>query len=167
VLAQIEREIDALTVRARRFKSEVDDRMKEVIAVEDENRDQVRDRSLLDYAALSKVVGTLLQIGDGSTRLSREDPAIIAVLEEAAGHFHALREISRENASQMGTAASHYMSLGDQAAVSVGDLQSYVDSLNNDVPYIWDVMKSHKTTVEKKQVRRAELQNQYDSAVDS
>jgi formiminotetrahydrofolate cyclodeaminase len=49
----------------------------------------------------------------------------------------------------------------------VDDLQSYVDSLNNDVPYIWDVMKSHKTTLEEKQVRRAELQNQHDSAVDS
>lgn len=98
---------------------------KEVVAIEDENGDQVRDQSCLAYAALEKVVGTLFQSDDGSRRLSRGDPAFIVVPEEAARLLQTGSEVSRD-ANHMGTVASNYTSSGDQTAGFVSDVQLYV-----------------------------------------
>jgi hypothetical protein len=152
--------------RVRHFQSELVEKTREATTVEDENKDQVRDQSHLAYTALCKVEA-FLKVEDSGKRLSRQNPAIVTTLDEAAGHFCALSEISPENASQMGTYAAHFMALGDQAAAFVGDLQSYADTFSTDAPYIWGVINSYKSTLEDRQRRTEELENQLDSAEDS
>lgn len=99
--------------RVHRIQSELVQKMVEATAFDDESKDQVRDQSLTAYSALRKVVEALLKVEDGGRRLSRQDPAIVTTLDEAAGHFYTLSEISRKNANQLGTYAAHFMALGD------------------------------------------------------
>ncbi|KAH9882933.1 hypothetical protein J1614_000299 [Plenodomus biglobosus] len=158
--SQIEREIAALATRTRRFISEVEDKIGEVTTVEEEDKVQVREASHLAYGALRKIVDSLLKIDNGGKQLSRQDPAICATLDEAVRHFQTLSDISRENAQQLGSHAADYMALGDQAATFVEDLQSYVDSVNADVPYIWSTLKARRKVLQEKQDREGELWNQ-------
>ncbi|KAF2853716.1 hypothetical protein T440DRAFT_287039 [Plenodomus tracheiphilus IPT5] len=162
--SQIDREVAALATRARRFVSEVDEKIREVTAVEDEDKVQIRDASHLAYDSLREVVDRLLKIENGGRQLSRQDPAICATLDEAVRQFRILSDISRENAQQLGSHAADYMALGDQAATFFDDLQSYVDSVNIDVPYIWSAMEAHKVVFQEKQGREGELRGQVESA---
>lgn len=145
----------------------MDEKIKEVTTTEEEDKVQVREASHLAYGALRKVVDRLLKIDNGVKQLSRQDPAICATLDEAVRHFQVLSDISRENAQQLGSHAADYMALGDQAATFVEDLQSYVDSVNTNVPYIWSTMNAHKVVLQEKQGREGELRSQEISAQSS
>lgn len=153
--------------RVCRFQSELVQKTTEATAVDDENKDQVRYQSLTAYSALLKVVEILLKVENGDRRLSRQDPAIVTTLDEAAGHFYTLSEMSRENANQLGKYAAQFMALGDQAAAFVGDLQSYADVLSTDTPHILEVVNLYKSTLEKAQHRTQELKRQMNAAEES
>jgi multidrug efflux pump subunit AcrA (membrane-fusion protein) len=156
-LAQLEREIATLVTRTHRFVAEVNEKIKEVTTAEEEDKIQVREASHLAYGDLQKIVERLLEIDNDSKKLSRQDRAICASLDGVVRRFRVLSDISREN----------FMALGDQAATFVEDLQSYVDSVNTDVPFIWSAMNATKMVLQQKQDREEELCSQEQSAQNS
>jgi hypothetical protein len=166
-LAQLEREIATLVTRTHRFVAEVNEKIKEVTTAEEEDKIQVREASHLAYGDLQKIVERLLEIDNDSKKLSRQDRAICASLDEVVRRFRVLSDISRENAQQLGSHAADFMALGDQAATFVEDLQSYVDSVNTDVPFIWSAMNATKMVLQQKQDREEELCSQEQSAQNS
>lgn len=88
------------------------------------------------YQSLEAVVRILLTL-ETNVKLSKADGSILATVDHSVEKFKALCESGRANTDGLGAKASEFMSLGDNAARVVRDLESRAGVLMIDATSIW------------------------------
>lgn len=91
----------------------------------------------------------------------------MAALDSTTTKFADLSKVSEENMEELGVKAGDCMELGDSSGSFIRDLQEEIDGLNALVPHVFELKKSHDTTLQDKRDREHTLQWQLSEAESS
>lgn len=134
---QIEREFRAAEAKVKGVETSLQDKIKSIETLQEENRNQIKNTAGKAYDAIEKVVTLLLTVENGDERLSRHNTSIVTALQASVENFELLCTISRKNKDELGIKGGDCKELGDGASRLARSLGQRATGLSRDATAVY------------------------------